>query len=118
MRQFKEDPSLTDAEISIIASWVDVGAPRGNPEDAPPPIALESLDEWRIGTPEWIVELPEEQTIGDVDADRWLDMWADARTVTLRRLRRNPLRGPILLCIMWRHRCGGKKRMAKKAVDF
>ena len=79
VRQFKEDPSLTDAEISLISSWVDAGAPRGNPADAPPPIELESLDEWRIGTPEWIVELPEEQTIGDVDADRWLDIWADSR---------------------------------------
>ena len=79
VRQFKEDPSLTDAEILTLSSWVDAGAPRGNPADAPPPIELESLDEWRIGTPEWIVELPEEQTIGDVDADRWLDIWADSR---------------------------------------
>ena len=79
VRSFKEDPSLSDEEITTIGRWVDGGAERGNPADAPPPIELASLDEWRIGTPEWIVELPEEQTIGAVDADHWLDIWADSR---------------------------------------
>ena len=79
VRSFKEDPSLSDEEITTIGRWVDGGAARGNPADAPPPIELASLDEWRIGTPEWIVELPEEQTIGAVDADHWLNIWADSR---------------------------------------
>ena len=79
VRAFKEDPSLSDDEIATIGRWVAAGALRGNPADAPPPIELASLDEWRIGTPEWIVELPEEQTIGAVDADRWLNIWADSR---------------------------------------
>ncbi len=79
VRAFKEDGSLTDDEIAAIGAWVDAGAPRGNPADAPPPIELASLDEWRIGTPEWIVELPEPQTIGALDADHWLDVWADSR---------------------------------------
>ena len=79
VRSFKEDPSLSDEEITTIGLWVDGGAERGNSADAPPPIELASLDEWRIGTPEWIVELPEEQTIGAVDADHWLDIWADSR---------------------------------------
>jgi mono/diheme cytochrome c family protein len=79
VRAFKEDASLTDDEIATIGAWVDAGASRGNPADAPPPLELASLDEWRIGTPEWIVELPETQTIGAVDADHWLDVWADSR---------------------------------------
>ena len=79
VRSFKEDVSLSDAEIATIGRWVDAGAPRGNPADAPPPVQLASLDEWRIGTPEWIVELPEEQTIGALDADHWFDAWADSR---------------------------------------
>ncbi len=78
VRSFKEDTSLSDDEIATIRRWVEAGARRGNPADAPPPIELASLDEWRIGTPEWIVELPEEQTIGAVDADHWLDAWADS----------------------------------------
>ena len=79
VRAFKEDPSLSDQEIATIGAWVAAGAPLGNPADAPPPIELASLDEWRIGTPEWIVELPEEQVVGAVDADRWLNIWADSR---------------------------------------
>ena len=79
VRAFKEDPSLSDDEIATIGAWVAAGSPRGNLADAPPPIELASLDEWRIGTPEWIVELPEEQTIGALDADRWLNLWADSR---------------------------------------
>ena len=76
---FKEDPSLSDVEIEMIRQRVDAGAPRGDDADAPPPLELASLDEWRIGTPEWIVELPDPQTVGAVDADRWLDIWADSR---------------------------------------
>ena len=28
---YLDDPSLSDAEIEVVASWVDSGAPRGNP---------------------------------------------------------------------------------------
>ena len=31
--KFKDDPSLTDAEIATISSWVDQGAVEGNPAD-------------------------------------------------------------------------------------
>src|SRR4051794_7023486 len=31
--KFKDDPSLTDAEVATIARWVDQGAPAGNPKD-------------------------------------------------------------------------------------
>ena len=74
---FKEDSSLTEGEIATLAAWADGGAPRGNPADAPAPIELADLDQWRIGTPEWILELPEPQTIGAADADAWLDVWVD-----------------------------------------
>ena len=67
VRAFKEDPSLSDEEIATIGRWVEAGAPRGNPVDAPPPVELADLDEWRIGPPEWIVELPDEVVVG---ADR------------------------------------------------
>jgi hypothetical protein len=29
--KFKDDPSLSDAEIATISAWVDAGAPQGNP---------------------------------------------------------------------------------------
>src|SRR5207248_5627375 len=33
--KFKDDPSLTDAEIATISNWVDQGALEGNPADMP-----------------------------------------------------------------------------------
>src|SRR5213596_1187215 len=37
IQQFQNDRSLTDAQIATIVSWVDGGAPLGNPKDMPPP---------------------------------------------------------------------------------
>ena len=37
IQQYKGDISLSAAEIASIATWVDSGAPRGNPADLPPP---------------------------------------------------------------------------------
>src|ERR1700681_2187714 len=36
IRQFKDDPSLTDREIETLSAWAAAGAPRGNPADMPP----------------------------------------------------------------------------------
>ena len=42
--KFKDDPSLSDAEIATIAAWVDAGAPMGNPADMPQPRQFSDLD--------------------------------------------------------------------------
>src|SRR5437870_4227039 len=36
IQKFKDDISLSDAEIAKIAKWADNGAPRGNSDDMPP----------------------------------------------------------------------------------
>ena len=36
IQSFKNDRSLTDAQITTIAKWVDGGAPLGDPKDLPP----------------------------------------------------------------------------------
>ena len=36
IKEYKDDPSLSDQQIQTIAQWVDGGAPRGNRADAPP----------------------------------------------------------------------------------
>ena len=58
IQQFKDDPSLSDAEIAAIAAWVDGGAPRGDPADMPPPIEWPAGDQWSIGKPDLIVSSP------------------------------------------------------------
>src|SRR5437016_1646111 len=56
IQKFKDDPSLTDAEISTITAWVDGGALRGNPADMPPPKKFDNVMEWKIGTPDLILK--------------------------------------------------------------
>jgi hypothetical protein len=58
IQSFKDDPSLTDAEIADIATWVDNGAPQGNPADMPPPRRYADASGWSIGTPDLIVSSP------------------------------------------------------------
>ena len=48
IRQFENATSLRDAEIDIVARWVDAGAPRGNAADAPPPVNWPAEDVWRL----------------------------------------------------------------------
>jgi hypothetical protein len=57
VRRFKDDTSLTDAEVDTIARWVDAGAPQGNPADMPPLRAARS-SVWAIGTPDLVVSSP------------------------------------------------------------
>ncbi|MCB9702391.1 MAG: monooxygenase [Myxococcales bacterium] len=36
-RSYKHDASLTDEELAMTLAWIDLGAPEGDPADAPPP---------------------------------------------------------------------------------
>ena len=58
IQRFKDDPSLSDEEIRLIAAWADNGAPQGNPADLPPPIDFRAADEWEIGEPDLVVSSP------------------------------------------------------------
>ncbi len=58
IQDFQNDISLSDDELAMIAEWVDGGAPRGDPADMPPPRVFAADDEWDIGMPDLIVDLP------------------------------------------------------------
>src|SRR5438309_2208336 len=63
IQEFKNDRSLTDAEIDTIVRWVDAGAPMGDPKDMPPPIEWPDTSVWnfakRLGhPPDLIVKSP------------------------------------------------------------
>jgi hypothetical protein len=55
--EYLEDPSLSDAEIATIVSWIDAGSPQGNPADAPPPRQFSDVDAWTYGEPDLIVRM-------------------------------------------------------------
>jgi hypothetical protein len=75
IQHFENDRSLTDAEIDTIVRWVDAGAPRGNPEDMPPPVEFVDDDVWNFaglfgGPPDLIVHsVP--YTMPAVAQDHW-----------------------------------------------
>jgi hypothetical protein len=54
--RFKDDQSLTDAQIATIARWVDGGAPKGNDADLPSPPTFATG--WSHGEPDVVIEMP------------------------------------------------------------
>ena len=64
---FENNPTLSQAEIDKISDWVEQGAEEGDPKDLPP--APVFVDGWRIGKPDLIIPIPEEQTIAVNGAD-------------------------------------------------
>ena len=70
IQSFKNDPSLSDAEVAAIATWVDNGAPQGNPADMPPPLEFLDADQWAIGEPDLIISSPTFE-VGAADPDWW-----------------------------------------------
>jgi hypothetical protein len=64
VQKFKNDMSLSQAQIDTIVSWVDAGAPEGNPKDLPPAKPLVTNNEWQgvmdgFGQPDMIIRSPE-----------------------------------------------------------
>ncbi|MBM3770612.1 MAG: hypothetical protein FJW27_04845 [Acidimicrobiia bacterium] len=59
IQQYKNDPSLSELEIALIAQWADSGAPLGDKADLPPAREFADDKKWIIGTPDPIVKLPE-----------------------------------------------------------
>lgn len=55
--KFRNDPSLSQAEIDKLRSWIDGGVAEGSVKDAPP--ARSFAEGWSIGTPDVVFEMPE-----------------------------------------------------------
>src|SRR5579871_1370260 len=60
VQKFKNDMSLSDEQIAKIVSWVDSGAPLGDPKDMPAPRQFPAGNEWQavkeLGQPDLIIE--------------------------------------------------------------
>ena len=53
---FSNDPSLTGDQIETIAAWAGAHAPKGNPNDAPPPVHW--TQGWNIDGPDLVLQMP------------------------------------------------------------
>jgi len=63
--QFDGERGLTDAEIATIVRWVETGAARGNPTDAPKALEWPIVDGWTIGEPDLVISMPEPYFVPD-----------------------------------------------------
>jgi mono/diheme cytochrome c family protein len=77
IRQYKNDISLTDDEISKISRWVDNGTPQGDPKDMPPPMTFRSETDWFIGKPDLTVTFDKEMTMYATGPDWWINKYAE-----------------------------------------
>ena len=76
VQRFKDDPSLTEAQIATIVAWVDHGAPEGNPADMPPPPHFTDLDQWHF-KPDLVVSMPKPYVLKANGGDEFADIDVD-----------------------------------------
>ena len=84
--KFSDDPTLSPAEMAILARWAQAGAPPGDAKDAP--VSAHWPEGWNISQPDVILQMPKPVTIpaqGTVEytyevlptgftEDRWVQM--------------------------------------------
>ena len=75
IQQFKNDRSLSDAEIDTIVRWIDGGAPKGDPRDMPPPKQFSDVSVWNFaglfgGAPDLIIKSPSFTVLAQAQ-DKW-----------------------------------------------
>jgi mono/diheme cytochrome c family protein len=76
IQHYKNDPSLTDAEIDAIRHWVEAGAPQGNPADAPPALVFGDDNVWTIGQPDLIIRSSDISMAGGAP-----DWWGEIESI-------------------------------------
>ena len=81
VHEFKNDMSLTDAQIDTIVRWVDAGAPEGDPRDLPPAKKLVTDNEWQgvrdgFGPPDLVIK-SSEYTMPAQHQDVWYRPMSD-----------------------------------------
>jgi len=76
IQKYKNDPSLSEAELAKVAQWADNGAPQGDPKDMPPARKFDDGNTWAIGTPDLVVSTKEILVKGDSP-----DWWGEIESV-------------------------------------
>ena len=76
IQHFKNDISLSDQQIEKIVSWIDAGAPRGDPNDMPPAREWGNGEQWNIGEPDLVVMSPK-RVVPAHGPDWWGDLEVD-----------------------------------------
>ena len=56
IQSYKNDPSLSEAELAAISTWARTGTQKGDPADAPEPLVFDDRLKWAAGEPDLIVK--------------------------------------------------------------
>ncbi len=74
IQQFKNDRSLSDAQVATIVNWVDAGTPLGDPKDMPPAITFPDPNRWqlaeKLGAPDLVIR-SKPYTLAPRTQDKW-----------------------------------------------
>jgi hypothetical protein len=74
VKEFKNDRSLTNEQLSTIVKWLDSGMPQGRPEDMPPAPSFPDPNSWQLaeqlGPPDLVIKSPP-QSIAARTQDKW-----------------------------------------------
>ncbi len=74
IQSFKNDRSLSDAQVATIVAWVAAGTPMGDPKDLPAPIKLPDPNRWQLedqlGAPDLIIR-SKPYTLAPRTMDKW-----------------------------------------------
>ncbi|MEO7963929.1 MAG: hypothetical protein ABIT38_08475, partial [Gemmatimonadaceae bacterium] len=74
IQEFKNDRSLTDAQVATIVDWVDAGTPLGDPKDMPPAVSFPDPNRWQLadkfGAPDLIIRSTP-YTLAARTQDKW-----------------------------------------------
>ncbi len=74
IQEFKNDGSLSDAQVATILDWVDSGTPLGDPKDMPPAVQFPDPNRWQLaeqlGAPDLIIR-SKPYTLAPKTQDKW-----------------------------------------------
>jgi hypothetical protein len=59
--EWADDPTFSEAELATLNAWLDGGMPKGDAKDLPEPLTFH--EDWNIGKPDMIFEMPKEIVI-------------------------------------------------------
>jgi len=59
IQDYKDDPSLSDADLAMISTWARSGTPKGDVADAPEALVFDDSIKWGAGEPDLIVVMNE-----------------------------------------------------------
>jgi hypothetical protein len=77
IQTFKNDISLSEAEVATVVKWVDAGAPLGNPDEMPAPRVFTDDASWSLpGEPDLVVTAPPFTTEANAH-EEWAELFAE-----------------------------------------